>query len=167
MTMDAPTYLQCDPSLRDVLDDVVHVCLWVRVVVDFAHHVGREDVVAVANALGVQVGDGLVDRRWPVSFSGVARGVEEVLVREPVRVDVVAGWVPHFSTGHVQRHDGHLLLGLDFDRRGHERHGRQPVHAFERLVAVALQERSIVVRELGREHAEGRHNDAEPVCCCC
>ena len=82
--------LQSDPSIGNVLTQTFDVSLGIFDLV-VGDHVGIEEVRPVADAVRLQVCDGLKDTLGAVGFAGVYGLLEEMLVSQTKGFDVIVG----------------------------------------------------------------------------
>ena len=151
--------LDRDALVRDELGEVLDVAL--AVADPRARDLGLvEEPRAVADAVGVQVPDGLEDRLGAVVLAGVDGLAEEGLVRDLVGLAVVLRGVALLLPGEVDPHDEEALFPAQTrGRPGHLQARRRVDLALGRL-GQGLEEPPEAEGELRGEEAHGAEDDA-------
>eukprot|EP00050_Salpingoeca_kvevrii_P001558 m.172822 g.172822 ORF g.172822 m.172822 type:complete len:336 (+) comp10403_c0_seq10:956-1963(+) len=142
----------------DILDQVVDVALAIRDI--RADLVGVEEMKAMTNALGMQIGQSLENRLRPVTLAGMDSLVDKCLVRHVVCVFVRTGGKALLRTSNVECNNRqvHLLLGLEHSRN--QRRRSEAKKSRRLLVLMDTNEVAVVLRRLFGEEAHGAGNDA-------
>jgi hypothetical protein len=108
--------LERDAAVGDVLTQLAHVPL---AVLDLGSEMASrlEQVGAMADAIGVQIGDGLEDALRAVGLAGVHGLLEEVLLGVAEGFGVIHGRVAGLFTRQVETDDGQAVFVARDDRR--------------------------------------------------
>ena len=153
-------YFNADAFAGDVIRQGIDVALFVFYLFIFNHR-GRKQMRAVAQAVGVTVGNSLENRFGAVRFAGVHGFADKMFVHVAVSVQVVGGRIAGFFAGEVKPHDGQFFLFSQlyhhfrqFQRRDAEN------FAFVRL-RKRLNQRGIVRRHKLIEVAHRARDDAK------
>ena len=151
-------HLQRDTAVGDVLAEPLHV---VRAILDLgrADGVGLEQVGAVADAVGVQVGDRLEDALGAVGLAGMDRLLEEVAVRVVEGLAVILGGVARLLACEVEADHLQAVLVTRQDRGARQLHRRHRVQLLRPRVGVGGEQRGVVARERGGELAHRAADD--------
>jgi len=118
-----------------------------------------KEVVAVADAVGMEAGDGFEDAFWAVGFAGVDSFLEEVVVSEVEGVFVIVRWEAGFRASDVESDDGDAHFVAEFDHGLNKFEGGEVEDAFGFGEAVEFEEGVIIVGHAGEEGAHGARDD--------
>ena len=151
-------HLQSDPPVRHVAHQFVDVAPLVgdRLVTNVAR---TEQPGAVANAVGVAIGDRLEDGLGPIIFAGVHRLAEEVLVSQLVSGLVVLRRKATFLARQIQPHHRQAVVFRRRHRRAREFERRQRIDLGSWRGRQRLEVGLVVLAEHGQEEAQGTNND--------